>query len=246
MGTPRRQSCVRSVSDLYRSARSHEEIKETSDARFVLFEQQNPTSGVPKSAKVQKSARVIAKEIKSTRARTVGLAPLCQGWGHSWGGSQVAVKSCHISSSPRLCRMSFLLHCYLYTHTNTHTPPRPFPCACLFVSLRLRGVERRGHTAPPPEPVHQRPVTSVTSATLWSLQTLLFAAFLFASPCFSHRAQDRCVFGAGGWGEGEGGLFSFSACPELKPDGANRTNRFVLTCPMFKFTQEMCKIHTSF
>lgn len=69
------------MSDLYRSARSHEELKETSDAGFFSFRaaESHEWRSAAKSTRVQKSARVNAKEIKRTRARTVGLAPLCRG-----------------------------------------------------------------------------------------------------------------------------------------------------------------------
>lgn len=77
---------------------------------------------------------------------------------------------------------------------------------CLFVSLRLRGVERRGHTEPATKPIHQTAVTSerrsqlrTAAHALWTLQLFLFAAFLFASLFFSHWTQAHALFfGVGG------------------------------------------------
>lgn len=136
-----------------------------SDA-FSFFEQQNPTSAVLLGSQ-QKFRNLLVstqKSIKSITAWTDGVALLCRGLrGHSreGGGGHGFLpsddeESCHLYSSPCLCRMLFVLFVL------PEPPPRPFPCVCLFVSLRLRAVERRGHTEPPTEPIHQTPVTSET------------------------------------------------------------------------------------
>lgn len=73
-------------------------------------------------------------------------------------------------------------------------------CMCLFESLRLRGVERRGHTEPVTKLIRQIPVTWVTFSqlrssahTMWtSLLFLSFVCFLFASfpPLSGFRPMD--------------------------------------------------------
>lgn len=50
--------------------------------------------------------------------------------------------------------------CAPFPPTHTHTLCLFRVHACLSVSLKLRGVERRGHTEPPTEPIHQTLVTS--------------------------------------------------------------------------------------
>lgn len=118
------------------------------------------------------------------------------------------------------CRLMRRKSCHISSFVSPSLPRRGLfrVCACLFVSLRLRGVERRGHTGPPAEPIHQTPVASETplrsaARALWTLQPFLFAAFLFAPSFFSHQTQDCCFFGGVG-GMGEGGALS-SACPEI-------------------------------
>lgn len=128
----------RAVSDLYRSARSHEELTETSDAGFFFF------SGgrIPRAAfrrKVSQSSEICScqrkrdKEEKSEDSRPRPSVSGVAGVGGT-GRSQVSVKSCHISSLPRLRRMSFLLHCRLCTHTHAPTPTAAFS-VCLFVCV---------------------------------------------------------------------------------------------------------------
>lgn len=119
----------------------------------------------------------------------------------------------------------------------------------LFVSLRLRGVERRGHKQPPTEPIHQTPVTSeprrcspsVDSAAVpvccFSVCISLFLPLDAGSLFFPVVAAVGVVY---------------SACPEIftiskKSQTASQSKQeesvCVLTCPIF--AQEMCNIHTS-
>lgn len=81
-------------------------------------------------------------------------------------------------------------------------------CVCLFVALRLRGVERRGHTEPVTKLIRQIPATSETFSQLrssaravWTAPpSLSFVCCLFASypphhtPTSLSLASGPCTF----------------------------------------------------
>lgn len=72
-------------------------------------------------------------------------------------------------------------------------------CVCLFVSLRLRGVERRGHSEPVTKLIRQIPVTfsqlRSSAHTMWTaLLFLSFVCFLFASFPPPSLASGPCTF----------------------------------------------------
>lgn len=178
-------------------------MKETSDEFSPPAAGSHQHRPAGKSANVHKSARVNTKEIKRITTWTGRVALLRRGLrprGHSWGG---------VTGSCRLMRRK---SCQISSFVPPHRPCRGLfrVRACLFVSLRLRGVERRGHTGPPAEPIHQTPVPSETplrSALLLALcglcsrsSLLLFCLRPPFSPIKRRTVVFLVVLGGGGRG----------------------------------------------